>query len=136
MRLCINKKCSLCSPLFGNFSIAKCCSVVNCFLLFFIAFYCLELVLYELCIYFVQILLFQGKMSKKYRMQLGASTVSDFLFSSLMCWMCWKVLQEGRIWTTFNILNSKFSRCTFPILLFGISLHTLKMSIAHNYNLA
>ena len=65
MRLCINKKCSLCSPLFGNFSIAKCCSVVNCFLLFFIAFYCLELVLYELCIYFVQILLFQGKISKK-----------------------------------------------------------------------
>ena len=55
------------------------------FLLFFIAFYCLELVLYELCIYFVQILLFQGKISKKYRMQLGASTVSGFLFSSLMC---------------------------------------------------
>ena len=88
MRLCINKKCSLCPPLFGNFSIAKCCSVVNCFLLFFIAFYCLELVLYELCIYFVQILLFQGKMSKKYRMQLGALTVSDFLFSYLLCLMC------------------------------------------------
>ena len=88
MRLCINKKCSLSSPLFGNFSIAKCCSVVNCFLLFFIAFYCLELVLYELCIYFVQILLFQGKMSKKYRMQLGALTVSDFLFSYLLCLMC------------------------------------------------
>ena len=37
MRLCINKKCSLCPPLFGNFSIAKCCSVVNCF---FIILYC------------------------------------------------------------------------------------------------
>ena len=54
MRLCINKKCSLCSTLFGNFSIAKCCSIVNCFLLFFITFYCLELILYELRILFTQ----------------------------------------------------------------------------------
>lgn len=54
MRLCINKKCSLCSPLFGDFSIAKCCSVVNCFLLFFITFYYLGLILCELCILFAQ----------------------------------------------------------------------------------
>lgn len=95
MRLCINKKCSLCSPLFGNFSIAKCCSVVNRFLLFFITFYCLELIVCEFHILSEQIRLFSGGNGQK----ISDTTTWGIIVSDLffLLFLGLKVFQGGGI---------------------------------------